>query len=163
MGAAVARGGVVRRWGRRLGVGVVGAESLDFGEGAFELLFEESDAEEGFDASAEFDAVDGFGEEVVGAGFDGAFDVADFGEGGDHDDGDVACVGCFFEFFAELEAGHAGHHDVEEDEVGGALFDGAEGVEAVGGGADGAAEFFEVGLEEFEILFVVVDDEDGGV
>src|SRR5690606_19825283 len=41
--------------------------------------------------------------------------------------------------------------------------DGLEGLEAVAGGVDGEAEVLEVGLEELEVLEVVVHHKDGGV
>jgi hypothetical protein len=121
-----------------------------------------ADAEEGFDAGEEFELVDGFGEEVVGAGFDAAFDVAELVEGGDHEDGDVAGFGVGFEAAADFEAGHAGHHDVEEDEVGFDLGDFFEGIDAINGDVEGAVEGFEVGEKELDVLGDVVDDEDGG-
>lgn len=121
-----------------------------------------ADAEEGFDAGDEFELVDGFGEEVVGAGFDAAFDVAEFIEGGDHEDGDVAGFGVGLEAAADFEAGHAGHHDVEEDEVGFDLGDFFQSVDAVDGDVEGAVEGFEVGEEELDVLGDVVDNEDGG-
>jgi hypothetical protein len=120
-----------------------------------------ADAEEGFDAGEEFEFVDGFGEEVIGAGLDAAFDVAELVEGGDHEDGDVAGFGGGFEAAADFEAGHAGHHDVEEDEVGVGLGDFFEGIDAVDGDVDGAVERFEIGLHEFDVLGIVIDDEDG--
>lgn len=134
----------------------------EVGEGAVEFGFVLADAEEGFDAGDEFELVDGFGEEVVGAGFDAAFDVAEFVEGGDHEDGDVAGFGVGLEAAADFEAGHAGHHDVEEDEVGFDLGDFFQSVDAVDGDVEGAVEGFEVGEEEFDVLGDVVDDEDGG-
>lgn len=135
--------------------------SLHLGEGAVELFFEDADAKEGADAGEEFEAVDGLGEEVVGPGIDGSLDIPHFVEGCDHDDGDVAEAGVGLEPGAGLEAAHPGHHDIKEDDVGFGGGDGGEGLKAVPGGADGAAEVFEVGLEEFEVLLVVINDENG--
>src|SRR5258708_6938705 len=65
----------------------------EISDGAFEFAFEVAHAEKAFDAREKFEFVDRFGEEVVGSGFDAAFDVAKLVEGGDHNDGDVAGFG----------------------------------------------------------------------
>ncbi len=55
--------------------------ALDFaqvGKGAFEFIGQVFEPEHGFDACDQFPFIDGFTEEVVGTGLNGAFDVAHF-------------------------------------------------------------------------------------
>ena len=72
----------------------------------------------GGDAQQQLGLVDRLGQEVVGAGLDGAVDVAGLVEGGDHEDGDVARRRVRREALAHLEAADLRHHDVEQDQVG---------------------------------------------
>jgi hypothetical protein len=142
-------------------VGLVAAHAFNFGDSLVELAFELADPQEGSDAGDEFEAVNGFGEEVVGPGVDSPFDIADFVEGGDHDDGDIAEPGIGADFFADLEAAHAGHHDIKDDDVRVEFAYAFECFDAIAGDFDAAGEGFEVGLEEFEVLFVVVNEQNG--
>ena len=90
----------------------------------------------------------------------GSFDVGDFVQSRHHQHGNVCGCCVRAKFLADLKPGHLGHHDVEEDEVGRKLRDVVEGFWAVGGGAKFAAKVLEVGEEEFEVLLVVVYEQD---
>lgn len=136
--------------------------AAEFGHRLLELTLEDAEADEGADSGDEFEPVDGFGEEIIGAEFDGSFNVGDLVERGDNDDGYVLGGGIGLEFAADLEPGHAGHHDIEEDEVRSFGGDGVEGLDAIAGLADVGTEIVEVGREQFEVLLVVVHDEDVG-
>jgi hypothetical protein len=85
----------------------------------------------------------------------------DFVECGDHDDRDVAGGRIALELAAHLEAAHARHHDIEQDDVGPLRGDRTHGLNPVAGGPDLAAQVLEIGLEELKILVIVVHDEDG--
>lgn len=90
-----------------------------------------SAAEDGFDAEDEFAWAEGFDDVVVCAEFE-AEDAVDFGGFGcEYDDGDVFELGVFADLFADFGAAHAGHHDVEDDEVDFFFFEGLEGFGAV--------------------------------
>jgi hypothetical protein len=75
---------------------------------------------------------------------------------------DFAGGGIGLQTFADLVAVEAGHDDVEEDQVGVVLGRGAEGHVSVGQGEHLVSLAAEVGLEEFEVLGRVVDDQDPG-
>lgn len=73
--------------------------------------------EEAADAFNEFGEAEGFGEVVVGALGEAVLDFFLGVHRGEEEDGECAglCVGAYSS--AELEAGHAGEHDVEYEEV----------------------------------------------
>lgn len=139
----------------------IGLEAADGIDRGLELAFELPNPDERGDPCHEFEAIDGLGEEVVGPGIDGSFDIANFIQCRHHDDGDVTEFSIRFDFFADLKAAHAGHHDVEDDDVGVDVGDALHGFEAVARGDDGARHVIEIGLKKFEVLFVVVDQKDG--
>ena len=95
------------------------------------------------------DAADGFGEFAGGAlfeevaacaGVECAAEVAGASEGGEDDDAGFA--GGVFERGGELEAGHFGHLDIGDDNVGLELAGEAVGFASVGGlGDDGDVGF----------------------
>ena len=62
-----------------------------------------------------------------------------------------------------MESAHTGHHDIKEDDVWGIVADGFDCLEAVMCDADISSEFVEVCVEEFNILLIVIDDEDSAV
>lgn len=79
---------------------------------------------------------EGLGEDLVGA--EGAGGALGVGPGGGHD-GEArraAAAGAGAAGADEVEAVHAGHDEVEEDDVGGPAAHGLERFEAVGGGLD---------------------------
>ena len=115
-------------------------------------------AAEGFDARDEFLHREGFGEVVVGAGFE-AFDaVADFAAGGEDEDARGAGGGA--EAGEDGEAVERGQAEVEDDEIGRRGERGAEALGAVGAGLGGVIAAHQraddvTGEPEF-----VFDDED---
>ena len=62
--------------------------------------------------------VDRLGEEIVGAGLEPAHAVGCFRERGHHHHRNVGGAGIGLEALAGLEAVHARHHHVEQDEIG---------------------------------------------
>jgi hypothetical protein len=85
-----------------------------------------------------------------------------FGAGlsGEEDDGNFACGGISLEAGTDFVAVHAGHHDVEEDEIG-LLFGGGESESffAVGGDLSFVG-IFESSGDHADVEGSVVDDED---
>ncbi len=154
--------GLVRSAFRRAGVRSLFLNALDVFARAGNFAFEMADAKEGSDACDEFELVDRFGEEVIRTGLDAAFDIAQFVECGDHNDGNPTGFRVCFELFADFEAGHAGHHDVQQNHIGFDLLDNRERLEAVGSGENLTGEYFKVSLKEFEILLVVIHDKNLG-
>ena len=123
------RGAGLRRWDGGGGRGLPRRkEGEDFGKQV---------AGEGFDAFADAILRAGLGDVVGGAageGFDGDAGAAR-GEGAAHDDGDAAIAAA--DAGEDFEAVHAGHFDVEQDEVGMEALEGGEAVLAAGrGGSD---------------------------
>jgi len=134
----------------------MGLDEGGFETGGFEAFVEFVD--ELADAGAEVGDIEGFGEVVAGTaadGFDGGFggvvdgEEEDVGRGSEEED-----------FFQELEAGAAGEHEVEDDDLGALGVYDAHGVVAVGGREDADAEGGEGIGEEFEREGIVVDGED---
>ncbi|MEY3458010.1 MAG: hypothetical protein RL215_1167 [Planctomycetota bacterium] len=135
---------------------------LEVGEEAVTFAGEVPDAEERADAGAEFEAIDWFGEEVVAAGLDGFFDVSGFIECGDDQYGDHAFGRIIFDLCADFIAAHAGHHDVEKDQIWQVLIDHLHGLLAIGSHENLIAFVGEVGFQQFAILLDIVGDEDAG-
>ena len=110
------------------GADVRGEEGEDFGKQV---------AGEGFNAFADAILGAGLGDVVGGAAgesFDGDAGAAR-GEGAAHDDGDAAIAAA--NAGEDLEAVHAGHFDVEQNEVGMEAFEGGEPASPLdGGGGD---------------------------
>src|SRR5205085_99702 len=98
-----------------------------------------------------------FGDVVVGAKLEADDAVGFFSAGGEHDDGDLAGSGVFAQVAADLQAVNAGHHQVEEDDVGGVLAGNLEAGAAVEGGHDVKAAFFEVEADQLDHIFGIVD------
>ena len=106
--------------------------------------------------------LEGLGEVVDAAGGEAADLVVGIAEAGEEDDGDLAEGGVGLEPGADLVAVHAGHVDVEEDEVGRDAGGGGEGLGAAGDGGDGVAGLVELFAEEEAVFGDVVNDEDVG-
>jgi hypothetical protein len=141
------------------------ADRFDFGEvreGTIEPIFEVTDADQAFNAAEEFDFVDGFGEEIVGAGLNASFEVGRLVERRDHEDRQVFGRGVFPYFATDFKTRKSRHHDVEQDEVGLERFDQLESFDAVGGSSNLARDVGEIRFEQFDVLEVVVGDQDLG-
>jgi hypothetical protein len=111
----------------------------------------------GADAGEEFLDVEGFGDVIIGAGVE-SFDLGVFlvanrenqdGNGGLSADG-----------AAEFNAGHAGHHQVGDDEVGLPVLEDAHGFLGVVHGAHIVALSRERGAQHARDLNFVVNDQD---
>ena len=136
-----------------------GIDAAEFGDGFAEATLEECDAEQGADSRDKLELVDGLGDEVVGTALNGTLDIGDFVEGCHHHDRDVARGGVLLELGADLEAAHAWHHDVQEDDVGRFGSDLSECLGTVGGGAQFTAKVLQVGEEELEVVLVIVHEQ----
>ncbi len=90
--------------------------------GVVELL----DPEQGADAGQQLGLVDGFAQEVVGAGLQPLDALLGGIEGRDHDHREDLGVGMGANLLADLVATHPGHDHVEQDEVGRRRSDEAE-------------------------------------
>jgi hypothetical protein len=135
----------------------MGADEFGFEARGVEALLEI--VEELRDAGAEGRDLNGFGEIVASAaanGFDGRFRGVVTGE-----EEDVGGGGVFEDLFGEFEAGAAGEHEIEDDDLGALGVDELHGRVGVGSGDDADFEWTEGVGEEFEREGIVVDGEDG--
>lgn len=112
------------------------------------------------DPFLEFHLIDGFGEEVVGTGRDGAFDVAKFAQGGHHEDDDLGRLGILFELSTDLEAAEFRHHDVEQDQVRIEAGNFVERILAIDCHFGLAIDIDEIGLHQFAIGGIIIRDKD---
>jgi len=94
------------------------------------------------------------------AGGKGGHHVLGFGQPGHEDDGDVLGRKVGLEPAGHLEAVHAGHQRVEQDDVGQALAGPLQRRFAVGGNQHGVAGFIKGIVEQREVFRDVVDDQD---
>ena len=147
----------------RLSGPIVAAGRFDLGQvgqGPVELALEVADPEQAPDPAEQLDLVHRLGQEVVGPDLDAPLEVGGLVQGGDHQDQEVAGLRVGPELLADLEAGEPGHHHVEQEQVGAELGDDPQGVLAVDGRPDLAVDPAEVGLEQLDVLDVVVGDQD---
>ena len=114
------------------------------------------------DARLDFDQVERLADEILCAGLQRAQLVA--GLGGDHEDRKVAVRVVGLEAFHHLEAVHAGHLQVEQDQVVAVLaMQRADLVRIHGRGDARVAGLAQHLLEQADIGLLVVDDQDAGV
>ena len=71
-------------------------------------------------------------------------------------------LGLAADLLADLETRQPRHHHVEQQQVGLEFLDDLQSFLAVGGGTDFAFEIAQVGLEQLDVLQVVVGDQDFG-
>ena len=131
-----------------------------WGVGVADFFLEQlTAAQHGLDAGDEFAHGEGLGHVVVSADFE-ADDAVDFVvAGGEHQDGDGAAAA---DLAADVEAVHAGEHEVEHQEVGLVGEGEFEAAFAVGGGFDLVALAAEVVGDGAGEAFLVLDDQDPG-
>jgi hypothetical protein len=103
---------------------------------------------------------EGFGHVVVRAEGEADDDVGFFSLGGEHDDGEGGGFGIGFEGAGDVLAGEAGHHHIEDDEIGFLLAGHVETGGAVIGGDDFVAVALEVHADEFDEVALIVHDQD---
>lgn len=118
-------------------------------------------ARDGAEPGAQLGGVEGLAEEVVGPGLQPAQLGGAVVEGGEHDHRHGGERGLGAQLRADFVAVHAGHHDVEEDDVGPGLRGGERGGTVLGA-EDAVALRLQEHVEEVPGLGFVVDDEDGG-
>ena len=117
-------------------------------------------AELGLDPGPEHPRAEGLGDVVVGTPLEAGDHVALLALGGEHDDRHVASLGVALQPAAYLEAVHGRQHEVEHDEIRGLPPCRLEGVFTGGDALDLVALLREVVADQFEQIFLVIDDED---
>lgn len=135
----------------------MGADEFGFEASGVETLLEV--VEKLANAGAKGGDLDGFGEVVAGAaadGFDGGFGGVVTGE-----KKNVGGGGVLEDLSCEFEAGAAGEHEIEDDDLGAFGVDDLHGRIGMRRGEDAGGEGAEGVREEFEREGVVVDGEDG--
>jgi len=115
--------------------------------------------EEELDAGDEFARAEGLGDVVVGAGFEGGDQVGFAAARGEHDDGEAMKERVLADFGEKLEAGEAGEHGVEEEEIGNGLREGGAAGEAVRGIGYVETGILQFVANEYNDIGVVLDDE----
>jgi hypothetical protein len=129
---------------------------------ALELLVEQPHLQHVVDAGPDFDQVERLGHEVLRAGLQRAQLVA--GLRGDHQDRQVAVGVVRLEGFDHLEAVHARHLQVEQDQVVAVLaMQRAHLVRIHGRGDRGVAGFLQHLREQADVGLLIVDDQEAGV
>ena len=114
------------------------------------------------DARLDLEQVEGLADEILGAGLQRAQLVPRLRR--DHHHREVAVGGVGLERFDHLEAVHAGHLQVEQDQVVAVLaMQRADLVRASGGAHAAVAGLAQGFLEQANVGFLVVDDQDAGV
>jgi hypothetical protein len=103
------------------------------------------------------------GDVVDGAQSEAPLLVARGIHGGDEDHGNVAGKRIDAQVLEHLEAIHARHHDVEQDQVGSGLAGGDLQGARAGVGSQDAASRLQQFAKNGQVLRVVVDNEDGRV
>ena len=126
------------------------------------LLVHAPNAEHGTHPGHELDRIEGLGHVLVGPLGQTSDQGVGLGEGGHHDDGDEVGGLAVFEAPADLVPVHAGHHDVEKDEIRLLVLEDFEGLCSVGRLDDLVAIPGESGPQGLDIGRVIVDDEDLG-
>src|SRR5262245_26302858 len=108
----------------------------------------------------EDDGIDGLGDVVGAAALEAGLHVRALAAGGDHDDWDAAGALAAAQLAQGLEARHARHHDVHEDEVGPLALRLLDRLEAVAGGDDVVGALLQDHLLHEERRPRIVDEQD---
>lgn len=137
-----------------------GLEFREVRQGPVELGLEVSDPEQTSDPAKQLDLVDRLGEEVVSPGLHPSLEVGGLVQRCDHQNQQVLRGWLRPKFPADLEPGKPRHHHVEQQEVGRIFCDDLQGLLAVVGRSNLAVEITQVGLQQLDILRVVIGDED---
>ena len=83
-----------------------------------ELVGQHLQAHQALDPAEQRNVVDRFGQEIIGAGFEPAHPIVRLVQGGHHHDGDMLGLAVGLDAAADFDAVHAGHHHVEQHDVG---------------------------------------------
>ncbi len=111
------------------------------------LLLQVGDPQHGADPGPQLGFVDGFGDVIVGPGVQAGDLVLGGGAGGQHDHRGGAPLGGDAHFFEDLDAVHAGHHPVQQHQVGPVLLEPFKGFGAAVGHAGLVPLLFELLFE----------------
>ena len=106
--------------------------------------------------------VDRFGQKLVGARFEAAQPIGDIGQRGHHDHRYVGGMRVGLEPAADLEPVHPRHHHVEQDDVGQLALGELQRRRAVIRGDHLEIFARQLGLEQLDVQFDVVDDQNSG-
>ena len=127
-----------------------------------EFLVQQPHFQHVVDARLDFDQIERLADEILGAGLQRAQLVA--GLGGEHEDRKVAVRVVGLEAFHHLESIHAGHLQVEQDQVVAVLaMQRADLLRIHRRGDAGVAGLAQQLLEQADIGLLIVDDQDAGV
>ena len=126
----------------------------------FELVLKLFDAQGGSRAGEEFGLLDGFGKVVVSADFEAADFVFHLEFRGEEENGDVAGAFFGFEAFADFEAVHLRHHDVEDDDIDVFFGDDLKGGGTVGGNQAIEPGVLQADLKQTQRVPLVIHGED---
>ena len=115
-------------------------------------------AQNRFDSGQNFLHFKGFGNVIVGAGFETRHLVVGFSLGSEHDDGSLRLGP---DGLAHRPAVHHRHHHIQQYQIG---LDGpelAQTLTAIGGNGNGVALLFQVHLQQFSNITVVLNNQNG--
>ena len=113
----------------------------------------------GADARHQFGVVEGLGDVVHAAAFQGANDQALVVGRGKENDRNLSPIGFLPDSPANLESVHLRHQKVEQDEVGPANRQPLEGLEPAGRGQNLETEFAQGGADDLDVGLLVIYDE----
>ena len=118
------------------------------------------EADEAAHAGEQREIVDRLGQEIVGAGIEPGDAVARLVERGDHDDRDMGDLGIGLDAAADFETVHAGHHHVQQHDVG--QFRGDAGQRLLAAARRQDFEIFgrQLRFQQLDVGEDVVDDQD---
>jgi hypothetical protein len=119
-------------------------------------------AQQRLDAGQQLGHREGLDHIVVGAGREAAHALFFLAARGDHDDRRARGFLAGAPAAAELDAGQAGQHPVEQDQVGHAVADALHRLVAALGGDNAEAFGLEVVAQHQGEIGLVLDDQDGG-
>ena len=129
---------------------------------ALQFLVQQAHFEHVADARPDFDQIEGLADEIPRARLQGAHLVA--GLRGDHEDRQVGVGSVGLETCDDLESVHAGHLQVEQDQVVGVFtMQRADLLRIHGRGNARVAAFTQRLFQQNDIRLLVVDDQDAGV
>ena len=110
---------------------------------------------------AQFGRFEGFGQELFGACFESRYAHGPVHLGGQHDDGNIQSGGIRLQQRRQFIAIHAGHHDVQQNEI---RLRSADGRQRLFGARrhDGEISFgAQQQLQQLTVVLLIIDDEDG--
>jgi len=122
-----------------------------------------TDPEQGPDPRQEFDPVYGPAQKIIGSGLYGAKTILAVVQGRDHENRRFGPALSRLDPPANLETVHTRHHHIDHDQMGPILLHRSQGCGAAGHREDMVRLPGQQGLEEAEIPWIVVHEEDPGL